>query len=315
MSVKLKMKISELEEISGVPRSTIHYYIREGLVHRPDKTGRTMGYCDETHVIRLKEIKNIQRNYINAKKKPYMPIPLLMGKLEEADKASKLKRSGASNGSAARQDSRARRKRELIDAALRLYSKKGFYSTNIRDIAREAGISPSAFYIYFADKRELFAEVTEFVMRSIVKDFADVLRMEKDPIKRGVRMLQMFRKNYPKFAEILGQLRVGVCMDDKWAKNRLNTIYKYFARIASAEIERLIKQGVFRNIDQELMGFFMVGMAEGAIHLATIYEKYKFEQIVIFVADIIAGGLAPRTDNRPLFDPNLVKDLLIAMDS
>lgn len=315
MVMKSKMKISELEEISGVPRSTIHYYIREGLVHRPDKTGRTMGYYDESHINRLKEIKNIQRNYINAKKKPYMPIQLLLGKLEEADKASKLKQSGASIDRAPSRDSRARRKRELIDAALRLYSKKGFYSTNIRDIAREAGISPSAFYIYFADKRELFAEVTEFVMRSMVKDFADVLRMEKDFIRRGVRMLQIFRKNYPKFAEILGQLRVGVCMDDRWAKDRLNTIYKYFARIASLEIKRLIKQGVIRNIDPELMGFLMVGMAEGAIHLATIYEKYKFEQIVIFAADLMAGALAPRTDDRPLFDPKLVKDLLIAMDS
>ena len=315
MYVKPKMRISDLEEISGVPRSTIHYYIREGLVHRPDKTGRTMGYYDETHVNRLKAIKKIQRNYINAKKKPYMPISLLMGKLEEADKASKRLRTGASNGRDTRQDSRARRKRELIDAALRLYSKKGFYSTNIRDIAREAGISPSAFYIYYSDKRELFAEVTEFVMRSMVKDFADVLRMEKDPIKRGVRMLQIFRKNYPKFAEILGQLRVGVCMGDKWAKDRLNTIYKYFARIASVEIKRFIKQGVFRNIDPELMGFFLVGMAEGAIHLATIYEMYTFEQIVLFTADLMASGVAPRTDNRPPFDPKLVKDLLIAMDS
>lgn len=51
---KKYIRIGELEKISGLPRSTIHFYIREGILHRSIKTARTMAYYDERHVERLK---------------------------------------------------------------------------------------------------------------------------------------------------------------------------------------------------------------------------------------------------------------------
>ena len=50
-------------------------------------------------------------------------------------------------------------KRSIIDAGLKLFSAKGFYKTNSKEIAREAGVSIGSFYIYFADKKALFREV------------------------------------------------------------------------------------------------------------------------------------------------------------
>jgi DNA-binding transcriptional MerR regulator len=38
------LRISDLEELTGIPRGTIHYYIREGLVSAPERTSKTMAY-------------------------------------------------------------------------------------------------------------------------------------------------------------------------------------------------------------------------------------------------------------------------------
>jgi len=54
------MKISELSELTGVPTSTIRYYLREGLLHPPVKTGKTMAYYDDGHVKQLELIKEIK---------------------------------------------------------------------------------------------------------------------------------------------------------------------------------------------------------------------------------------------------------------
>ena len=53
MSKESRMKMSELVKISGVPRTAIHFYLREGLLDPPDKTGATMAYYNETHLRRL----------------------------------------------------------------------------------------------------------------------------------------------------------------------------------------------------------------------------------------------------------------------
>jgi AcrR family transcriptional regulator len=43
----------------------------------------------------------------------------------------------------------------LLDAAITTFSAKGFHGTSTRDIAREAGISPTAMYVHHSSKEEL----------------------------------------------------------------------------------------------------------------------------------------------------------------
>ena len=54
------LKISDLEKISGIGRSTIHYYLREGLLSPPRRTGRTMAYYHAGHVEELRRIRELQ---------------------------------------------------------------------------------------------------------------------------------------------------------------------------------------------------------------------------------------------------------------
>jgi len=58
------------------------------------------------------------------------------------------------------QQERSIEKKELIIAAgLKLFSEKGYYNTNTKEIALAAGVSTGTFYAYFIDKRTLFIEV------------------------------------------------------------------------------------------------------------------------------------------------------------
>lgn len=48
---------------------------------------------------------------------------------------------------------------QIIGAGLRLFQNPGYFKTDIRSIAKEAGISSGAFYNYFSDKLELYRAV------------------------------------------------------------------------------------------------------------------------------------------------------------
>jgi len=50
---------------------------------------------------------------------------------------------------------------QILDAALRLFSVKGFARTSVRDIAQAAGITDAAIYYHFDSKRELFEALIE----------------------------------------------------------------------------------------------------------------------------------------------------------
>ena len=62
------MKISELVKKTGVPKETIHFYIREGLLRKPRKSGINSAEYGERYVDQIQLIKDLRDNY-------YLPIP------------------------------------------------------------------------------------------------------------------------------------------------------------------------------------------------------------------------------------------------
>ena len=59
---------------------------------------------------------------------------------------------------------------EILTAALRLFSDKGFALTKLNDVAKEAGVSKGTLYLYFDGKEALFkAVINEYVLPQIAK--------------------------------------------------------------------------------------------------------------------------------------------------
>jgi len=64
------MKIRELEKRSGIPKETIHFYIREGILPKPRKLGRNVAEYDESYIEQIDMI-NILRE------KLFLPLTLI----------------------------------------------------------------------------------------------------------------------------------------------------------------------------------------------------------------------------------------------
>ena len=72
----------------------------------------------------------------------------------------------------------------IVEAALAVFSEKGYHQTTMDDIARRLGVSKGALYLYFASKEELFKGCYETaplefrkILRSSFREGADPLAM------------------------------------------------------------------------------------------------------------------------------------------
>ena len=52
-------------------------------------------------------------------------------------------------------------RKQIIQAAFRLFAQKGIHGTNSTEIAKQAGISTGSFYAYFRNKKTLLLEMLE----------------------------------------------------------------------------------------------------------------------------------------------------------
>ncbi len=54
-----------------------------------------------------------------------------------------------------REQLREERRQQIIDAALAVFTQKGFHAANVSDVAAQAGVSQGTIYWYFESKEEL----------------------------------------------------------------------------------------------------------------------------------------------------------------
>ncbi len=298
MKQKRMMRINELERRSGIPRSRIHYYIREGLLHPPRKTGKTMAYYDESHLARIDEIERLKMELIRENRKYRVPATLLRYKLKERQSSSP---SIATEDFFLQEwdyDRGKRRKGEILDTAQRLFFQHGYYHTSLRDIAREVGISPSAIYLYFPDKRELFAAVIQNVIDDLNREVKAFLAREGDPLKNFQSFFRVYLNYYPKLGEIVNQLRAGIAINDKWALDNLRSIYHDISKIAITGVKVGMDVGLFRELDAELLAYYLIAVTESAFRYKFVDGRRSEQEAFAFFFDVVYNGIGyPKKDD------------------
>lgn len=287
MPPKKQLKISELEHVTGFRRSTIHHYVDQGLLHRPQKTGQTMAYYDDTHVKRLEAIQKIKLEYLKRTKSTRVSLDYIKHKLSETYSLVKPTIGGRREAVKEDESKISRKKEAIIEATLQLYANRGYYLTNIRDIVRAVGISPPTFYRYFKDKRELFVETIEYVVKDFKNEIRKAVKSEKDPTQRSKIMFEIFHAHYPKIGEVLNQLRSGVIIGDPWACESLAHVYQEMMEDLIRELQGGMRNGIIRQVDPVLLAYFNLALNEAAMHLTSMNPGYSIDEAMSFVGEIL----------------------------
>jgi AcrR family transcriptional regulator len=76
------------------------------------------------------------------------------------------------------------RKQQLIDAAVALFSERGYSATRIRDICDQAGVAKGLFYWYFPTKLDLFAELVRTMRQRLRRSQGVAIDPDADALTR-----------------------------------------------------------------------------------------------------------------------------------
>ncbi len=69
---------------------------------------------------------------------------------------------------------KVQRKEAILDAAMRVFERKGYQATSMGEIAKEAEFSKGTLYLYFDSKFGLFAELSNRVLSQVRAGFTEI---------------------------------------------------------------------------------------------------------------------------------------------
>ncbi|GEM33344.1 TetR family transcriptional regulator [Nocardia neocaledoniensis NBRC 108232] len=74
-----------------------------------------------------------------------------------------------------------RRRKQILEAAQRCFTRKGFHETSMQDVFAEAGLSAGAVYRYFASKNDIIFALILETMTPLRGRMAEIIRSEQAP--------------------------------------------------------------------------------------------------------------------------------------
>lgn len=194
------------------------------------------------------------------------------------------------------------RKKEILCAALKCFSKKGYHDTTMEDIVQEAGLSKGAIYWYFKNKRELFLALIKQHLQEEGVLWEEVLKEHKSISDLLKKFGRLFLKSHledekigPFFAEFAAEayrdekIRKGILKSYEHTKDRFREIF-----------DRFIKEGgMIKDIDSESLVFIIFAVMNRLIEgYWIIGKKLSYEKIWNTFVKALSEGIQKRRQNE-----------------
>jgi AcrR family transcriptional regulator len=193
------------------------------------------------------------------------------------------------------------RPREILDAALDLFSERGFSATRLEDVASRAGLSKASIYLYFNDKTSLLKAVVESVASPNLAQAGDLVAAHKGPVAPLLQQLLGFMAGRMRQTRLPDLIKLVI--SESRAHPELGRFYlehvigKALPMFQSL-IERGIASGEFRAIDARLTVKCLIGpMLLGAIWKSVFEplgaEPLDIEALARHQGELITRALQP----------------------
>jgi TetR/AcrR family transcriptional regulator, fatty acid metabolism regulator protein len=139
------------------------------------------------------------------------------------------------------------KRKKILEAAVRIFARNGFYQSKVSEIAREAEVADGTIYLYFHNKDDILINLFEEEMTNIIKEMKAVIARENDPVRMMEQFAQAHLGLVQKNKELAEVIQVEVRQSSKFMKEYDNQQFAQYLDLISAIIREGQDQGVFRS--------------------------------------------------------------------
>ena len=189
--------------------------------------------------------------------------------------------------------SRADRHDAILRAATRVFARHGFFTAQVADVAREAGVAAGTVYLYFKSKDDLLASIFERTMRTAIDEGRAALAGVADPLSRLTAIAKLHLERLGRDRDLAVVFQVELRQSTKHMERFSSTLLREYLGIIRAVIADGQAEGVFRR---DLKATTVAKILFGALdEMATNWmlsrRRYALAADANAVIDVLVGGL------------------------
>jgi AcrR family transcriptional regulator len=195
--------------------------------------------------------------------------------------------------SSKREKQKEERRKQILEAALTIFSQKGFHATNVSDVAAQAGVSQGTIYWYFESKEELFTAA----LLSFFEDFGEEMVAALDACVSASEKLRALGKTMEDFAE--GAAGLLMLFLGYWAStpNREEVgrfwvdLLVEFKDTLAGIIEEGVRNGEFKPVDADSVVWAFMAAYDGLAAYVMLIPDMDLGKVSRAFVEVLLSGL------------------------
>jgi AcrR family transcriptional regulator len=168
----------------------------------------------------------------------------------------------------------------ILEAAARLFSKRGFRETPMTEISRITGAAEGTIFYHFKSKEELFVAILEDFKNNIIEEFKNYEGQTGN--KTGLEMVEGVISFYFHLAGTMEDRFLLLHRHDLYelaevnpiCRGHLEEIFTYFLDLLEQAVSQGQQDGSVRKTDARKMAWIIFSMVDGLVRFNTfrLYE-------------------------------------------
>ena len=158
-----------------------------------------------------------------------------------------------------RQERSARRRERILDAALTVFSRRGYRQAGVDEVGRQAETSKGGVYFHFPTKESLFLELLRTTADRLVAKVERAMMGVADPVDRADVALRTVLGVFAGHRTMARLFLIDAVGAGDEFRSELQRLHERFSSIIAEQLEAAVEQGSIAPIDTAVAGMAWFG--------------------------------------------------------
>jgi TetR/AcrR family transcriptional regulator, fatty acid metabolism regulator protein len=145
------------------------------------------------------------------------------------------------------------RQRRILDAALSVFTRRGYGAASVDEIADESATSKGGVYFHFPSKQSIFGALLDLAASRLMKKIDEAIEAESEPVARADAALLAVLRTFAEHRSLARLFMVEALGAGGEFQQRLLALHDEFIAVIKLHLDEAVASGVIASVDTMLV--------------------------------------------------------------
>ena len=135
----------------------------------------------------------------------------------------------------------------ILEAAVKVFARQGFYQSTVAQIAREAGVADGTIYLYFKNKDDILVHFFQYKTKQVFERFRAEVNQAESSLDKLRNLIRRHLAEFQRDRDMAILYQVGTHQIDRLAEDQIREMSKMYQDLISEIVEAGQQEGSIRK--------------------------------------------------------------------